>query len=348
MKGKVVTLGEALLRFSKNERRRLFQGKEYNGNYGGSEANVAVSLATLGDEVEYVTRLPRNIVGKGCEMCLRGHNVNINHVVYGNGRMGVYYFEEAAAMRNSSVVYDREDSAFSLLQPGMIDWKSVFSNHVTLFHCSGIAAAVSKTAADATLEAVKEAREAGVTVSFDINWRKNLWKYEGADAQKTLRAIGEYADVIFGDTGEYKIMSGLSDLPFEALDANYEIQMPKFEACFDVMRQRFPRCKVFMMALRNQITTNHHALTALLWAEGTLYRTKIYDIEDVIDPMGVGDAFCGALLHGLLNFGNDWQRCADYSLAAATLKNSIVGDFNLSTDEEINALMNGEMTFPLR
>ena len=184
MKEKIVTFGELLLRFSKDGRMRLQQGRVFQGNYGGSEANVAVSLAVLGDDVEYVTRLPDTQVGRAGCMKLREYNVGTQHVLFGGERMGTYYYEEAAGMRSSKVIYDRDNSAFFTLQPRMFDWKKIFAG-AQIFHASGITGAISKESCDATFEALRTADEMGLTISFDINHRKNLWKY-GADPKSTL------------------------------------------------------------------------------------------------------------------------------------------------------------------
>lgn len=338
MKDKIVTFGEVLLRFSKFDYRRLCQGSMFSGNYGGSEANVAVSLATLGDNVEYVSRVPDNEIGHACCMKLREYNVNINHIRFGGDRLGTYYFEEAAAMRNSCVVYDRKDSSFYSIKPGMIDWQDVFKD-AKVFHCSGITCAISQDAADATMEAVRIAKKMGLIISCDINYRKNLWNY-GADAHDVLCQLLKYSDIIFGDTGEYELVSARKRVPFTALSSDYEIDKPEFKKWFEQVKSQFPNCKKFYMALRNQITTNHHTLSGLLYFNDTMKSTRIYNIEGVVDPMGVGDAFIAAYLHAYLHRPDDDQYCLEYSLAASTLKNSIPGDFNLSTDEEIKALMN--------
>lgn len=332
MNNKIVTFGEVLLRFSKLGYRRIGQGDLYKGNYGGSEANVAVSLATLGDDVQYVTRLPDSRVGLACKMHLNEYNVGLDHVVYGGDRLGVYYFEEAAAMRNSNVIYDREDSSFYSLQPGMIDWSEVLKD-ATLYHTSGIACAISKSSAEATIESMNVANKLGLTVSFDINFRKNLWKY-GVEARPTLTKLCQESDIIFGDTGEYKLLTGM-EVPFNATSEDYEMDLEAWGKLFAKAQEICPRCKHFLMAVRNQITTNHHVLTGLLYSEGKFYHTRLYNIESVIDPMGVGDAFIGAYLHAILKWPDNPQHCLDFSLAASAMKNTVPGDQNIVSEEEI-------------
>lgn len=340
MEKKIVTFGEVLLRFSKNDHLRLSQGSRMMGNYGGSEANAAVSLAMFGNRVEYVTRVPDNALGRAAMMRLREYGLNVDHVCWGGHRLGSYYFEEAAAMRNSQVVYDRRDSSFYSMQPGMIPWREVFAD-ARLFHCSGITCAVSQSAQDATFEAVRIADEMGLTIACDINYRKNLWNY-GASAPEVLHRLMQYSYFVFGDQNEWEVVSGLPHIPFVARDAHAKLDLEAYADYFAQLHKQFPRCRQMLMGLRNQMTTNHHTLSGILWSaegddsdKGRLYTTRIYDINPVIDPMGVGDAFVAGFLHARGRWGDDLQRCLDFSLAASQLKNSVVGDFNLVTEDEV-------------
>ena len=341
MSGRIVTFGELLLRFSKHSHHRFTQGEELLGNFGGSEANVAISLATLGNQVEYVTRLPKGQIGLAALMMLREYNLDVRHVLCDGNRMGTYYFEGAAVLRNSTVTYDRENSAFFLLQPGMFDWHEILRG-AEIFHTSGIAGALSQNAADATFEALRIADEMGLTISFDINHRKNLWKYPGAKPVETLSRMLEYADVMFGDVIEFEFLMNHPKIPFTATDTSYQMDLEPYREWFEDIHRRFPRCRKWLMGMRNQVDASHHLLTALLWSDGVLYSTRIYDIQDMVDPMGVGDAFAAGLIHGLGAFPDDNQRILDYALAASTLKYTFNGDFNLATDEEIKTLMGSE------
>lgn len=339
MENKIVTFGELMLRFSKEDKKRLSQGRMFCGNYGGSEANVAVSLAMQGDEVEYVTRLPASQMGRGGAMKLSELGVGTRHIIYGGDRIGVYYFEEAASLRNASVSYDRAGSAYYYLQPGMIDWRRVLQGAKVL-QVSGITAAISQPAADATFEALDIAEDMGLTISFDINYRKNLWRYDGARPRQTLSRMMERADVMFGDVIEYEFITGHEKIPFKALTPDYDMNLPAYRQWYEQLHEQYPRCKKMMIGMRNEISSSHHTLTGLLWAEGKMYNGTIVDIPEVVDPMGVGDAFVGGFLHAMQHFPEDNQRIIDYSLAAASLKNTIAGDFNLSTEDEILEVMN--------
>ena len=335
---RIVTFGELLLRFSKSAHRRFTQREELLGNFGGSEANVAISLATLGDNVDYVTRLPNTQIGLAAKMMLQQYQLGVDHLMMDGDRMGAYYFEGAASLRNSSVTYDRANSAFAQLKPGMIDWHEVLRG-ASVFHTSGIAAALNQDAADTTFEALQVADEMGITISFDINHRKNLWRYPGAQPVETLSRMLEYADVLFGDVIEFEFLTGHPKIPFKAIDTSYKMDLEPYREWFQDIVKRFPRCKKWLMGMRNQVNASHHLLTALMWSEGKLYHTRIYDIADMVDPMGVGDAFAAGQIHAMLAYPDDNQRILDYALATSTLKYTFEGDACLATDDEIQWLM---------
>lgn len=337
MEKKIVTFGEIMLRLSKPGYRRISQGKIFEGNYGGSEANVAVSLACLGDEVEFVSRIPQNDAGDAALMHLREFGLGVSHVVRGGDRLGTYYFEEAAAMRNSHVVYDRKLSSFYSLRRSMIRWEEVLAD-AGLFHCSGITCAISRDAMNTTFDAVKLADSLGLTISCDINYRKNLWGF-GLEAHDVLFQLMQHSDIIFGDQNEWEIAGGVPHIPFEASDVDYRLDRLAYEDYFTRMHKLFPRCKKMLMALRNQLASSHHTLTGVLYdaEEGRLYTTRIYDIAPIVDPMGVGDAFVAAYLHALGRWPGDNRRCLDFGLSASALKNTVPGDQNLVSEEEIIA-----------
>ena len=335
---KTVTFGEILQRWSPPGANRIGQTGRWEGQFGGSEANVAVSLATLGNEVGYVSRIPQNVVGDACMRTLRYYGIDVSDVVRGGGRLGTYYFEKAADMRKALVVYDREGSSFWSAAPGMFPWKDIFSRTGT-FHCSGITCAVSQSAADATFEAVRTAREMGLRITCDINYRRNLWKYKGADAHNTLNALMQFSDYIFGDQDEWEVATGVPKIPEDGMFEDTQLDMEAYGRYFDEMHCQFPHCGEMMLGLRNQISTSHHTLSALLWYKSTIYQTKIFDINDIIDSVGVGDAFVAAYIHASQKWPGQPQRCLDFSTTAAMMKNSIVGDFNLVTEEEIISRM---------
>lgn len=339
----IVTFGEVLLRFSKQGFLRLSQGNLLNANFGGSEANVAVSLAMLGNDVRYVTCLPPNDMGRACMMKLRELGLDTRHVLWHGDRLGTYYFEDAVSIRPPHIVYDRKGSSFYSLKPGMIPWREIFRG-ASVFHCSGITCAVSQGAADATSEAVKVADEMGLTIACDINFRKNLWNYRPGTAPRQLAAevlpkLMQYSDIVFGDASEWELASGLPHIPFEATSSDYHVDGKAYTEMFQQIAERFPRCRKFILGLRNEVTTNHHLLSGVLYNREQLFTTHIHDINPVVDPVGVGDAYLAAYLHALLNHGGDDQQNLDFALAGSALKNSVSGDFNLSTEEEIEQLL---------
>ncbi len=343
MTKKIVTFGELLLRFSKPSHMRLTQADIFTSKYGGSEANVAVSLAALGNKVEYITRLPDNAIGHAATQNLMQLGVDTSRVLYGGSRIGTYYLEPAAGMRASKVIYDRNGSSYSELKPGMIPWRDILKD-AAILHVSGITAAISQNAADATFEALDIADELGVKVSFDINYRKNLWKY-GAEPRATLKKMLSRCDMMFGDAIEFEWICERKQPPFTAIDSNFDMQMDEYGEWFDDLHREYPRCQHWLMGMRNMVASSHHTLTALLWTGGRLLKAPIIDIPDVVDPVGVGDAFMAGLLHSLFSFPNDEQLVLNYSLAAAALKNTIPGDFNLTNDEEIMDVVNHKYTF---
>lgn len=337
---KIVTFGEIMLRLSKHGAMRLSQGNSFDANYGGSEANVAVSLAMLGDDVEYVTRVPDNAIGEAALMHLREYGVDVSHTVKGGKRLGTYYFEPSAAMRSSRVVYDRDDSAFNTLSYGDIDWAPILKE-VGLFHCSGITCATSQAALDTTVDAVRRAFESGVELTCDINYRGNLWKYPGANARKALDELMQYSSFIFGDQNEWYVSSGLDPIPFTALDEGYQFDMDAYHRYFDQLHKMFPRAERMLMAHRNQLSFQHHVNAGVLWVNGEIYTSRIYDIQPIVDQMGVGDAWVAAFIHARHRWPDDDRHCLEFATAAASLKNTVPGDQNLVSEQEILTAMQG-------
>ena len=294
-------------------------------------------------EVEYITRLPETPVGHAGAQNLMQLGVGCHYIQWGGQRIGTYYMEPAAGMRSAKVIYDRANSACSELKPGMIPWREILKD-ASVLHVSGITAAISQSTADATFEALDIADEMGVKVAFDINYRKNLWKY-GADPRETLKRMLSRCDLMFGDAIEFEWICERKQPPFTALDSNFEMQMDEYREWFEDLHREFPRCKKWLMGMRNMVASNHHLLTALLYTAETsdgpyeLLKAPINDINGVVDPSGVGDAFMAGLLHAVTAYPHDNQLQVDYALAASTLKNTIPGDFNLATDEEILELI---------
>lgn len=340
MKKKIVTFGEVLLRLTSPGYLRFSQGSEFVATYGGSEANVAVSLANFGFETEFVTRLPENDIAKACLMELRSHNVGTKEIVFGGERLGAYFIETAAVSRGAKVVYDRANSAFETIQPGMINWREVFKD-AGWFHWSGIAAALSQGAAEACKEAVEIASEMGLTISCDINYRKNLWKY-GKTPAEVMPELVAHSDVLFGTEEEYRQVFGIEPAGFRATSADYKMDEEGFERMCKEVIKAVPRCKKVLVALRYTINANHNFLGGVLYSDNKIHCSKVYDVTHVVDCVGVGDAFMGALIYAMITYPKDDKKALAFGAAASCLKNTIYGDFNLVSVSEVENLMKGD------
>lgn len=336
---RIVTFGEVLLRLTPPGCLRLRQTDRLSAAYGGSEANVAASLANYGLDVEFVTRLPQNEVAEACLGSLRKAGIGTRHVVRGGDRLGIYFLEDGASMRASKVVYDRAGSAFSMIQPGMVDWEKVFAD-ADWFHWSGIVPASSGHAADVCMEAIEAADRMGLTISCDLNFRKNLWKY-GKTALEVMPRMVAKSDVIFGAMSEYKYTLGVEDVPFGAVDAGYRLDEEAFLKECRMIESRYPRCRKMFIELRNSLSVNHDILGAVIYSEGTLKVAPVYDIDHVVDKVGVGDAFVGGMIYGLIAYPGNDQRALEFALAASALKNTVYGDFNQVSVAEVESLMDG-------
>ena len=339
MNKKIVTFGEIMLRLSTPDNLRMQQSQHFLANYGGSEANVAISIANYGGNVEYVTRLPQNALGEICISELRSHNVGTANVLMGGKRLGTYYMEKSAAMRNSKVIYDREGSAFSDLKPGMINWREIFKD-AAIFHWSGIDAALTPALADVCLEAIQIADEMGLIISCDINFRKNLWNY-GKEAQDIMFPLMKYSDILFGSEGEYAKILGFPNPGFKATKAGEKYDIEAYEAFCKKVSENMPRCKRIYIALRNVMSSEHHTFAGLLYSNGSMKHTRVFDIDNVVDCVGVGDAFCGALLYAEQAF-DDEQKRVNFATAASVMKNTIAGDYNLVKASEVEGLLVSE------
>lgn len=336
---KVVTFGEVMLRLTAPDFRRFSQTNEFIATYGGSEANVAVSLANFGIPTEFVTRLPDNAMAQACIASLRANGLGTEGIVFGGKRMGLYFLESGASFRNSNVVYDREGSSFATLRPGMIDWEKIFAD-ADWFHWSGIAASLSQEGTDACLEALQTADRMGLTISCDLNVRKKLWNY-GRSVADVMLPLVQYSDVIFGAEPEYKEVFDIAPVGFQAVDTAYPLDLKGFETFGQKISHIVPRCRKVFLELRNTITSNHNLLAAVLYSDQTLKYTGIYDITHEVDRVGTGDAFVGGMIYGLLTYPDNDQKALEFALAASALKNTVYGDFNQVTVEEVESLMKG-------
>lgn len=331
---KVVTFGEMLLRLSTERHLRFSQAESFKSTYAGGEFNVSVSLANFGVDTEFVTRLPDNDIGQCALMEMRKCNVGSAHVLLGGDRLGIYFLETGAGTRGSKVVYDRSYSSLSTIQPGMVDWKMVFKG-ATWFHWSGVTPAVSESAAQVCLEAIKVAHELGLTISSDLNYRSKLWKY-GFEPHQIMPELLKYSNVILGDLDTAFFMLGK-----EQVNPDYQ-NTESLPALYDVLFKECPLLEMVATTLRYSVSASHQKIGGVLYNGKELLSAAIREVTPVVDRVGSGDAFMGALIYGLLNLKRDEQKALNMAVAACCLKHTISGDYNLATQEEIEKLVSGD------
>ena len=335
---KYLTFGEIMLRLKSPGHERFFQSPMLEATFGGGEANVAVSLANYGEDVGFLSVLPKNAIGDECIKELRRFGVDTSRVVRGGERLGIYFLETGANQRPSKVVYDRAYSAIAMAKPGDIDWEKTFAG-VEWFHITGITPAISESAMELSLESVKEAKKRGITVSCDLNYRKNLWKY-GKKASEVMRELAKYVDVaIANEEDVQKSLEITTDVNVES----GELDRSKYEALGDKVLAAYPDMKMIAITLRESKSADWNGWAACLNDREHFYESKRYEIRDIIDRVGGGDSFAGGLIYGLNNYESR-QQALEFAVAASCLKHSIDGDFNRVDVDEVEKLMGGDGT----
>ena len=336
---KVVTFGEIMVRLGAPDYLKLIQANQFDVSYAGAEANVAVSLANYGVDTDYITCLPDNPIAERCIMDLRGHKVGVDHIQRTGKRMGILYLETGSNARPSKVYYDRENSSFATIEPGSVDWKEILKE-ANWFHWTGITPALSKNAAVECLKAIKTANKLGVTVSCDINYRGNLWKY-GKEAAMVMPEMVSYSDIILGNEEDCEKVFGIKPKNFDVTNTKGEIDQRSFQSVCQQMMERFPRCKKMVVTLRGAINANHNTWSGVLYNGEELITSQRYDITDIVDRVGGGDAFMGGLIFGLLHYKND-HKALEFATAASCLKQTIKGDFNWVKASDVEDLTDGD------
>jgi len=338
MNNKIITFGEIMLRLATPDRQRFTQATSFCASFGGGEANVAVSLANFGLHSEYVTRLPDNDLGRSVLMDLRKHNVGTNKIIQGGDRLGIYFLETGSVSRPSKVIYDRANSSIAEIQPGMINWDDVFEG-AAWFHWTGITPAISEGAAEVCLEAVKAAKLKGITVSCDLNFRKNLWKW-GKTAGDVMPGLVKYCDIILGNEEDAEKVFGIKP---EGTDVSSgHVSATKYKSvCIKLMKQ-FPEAKKVIVTLRGSINADHNTWSGVLYDGKKLFEAPEYQITHIVDRVGGGDSFMGGLIYGLITYPGDDQKALNYAVAASCLKHTISGDFNMVSVSEVEQLMKGD------
>ena len=325
---KLVTLGEIMLRLKSPENTRLFQNGLLEATFGGAEANVAVSVSLLGGKASFLTAVPDNPMGRAALAELNRYGVETDGCVLSpDGRLGIYYLEAGSCLRPSVVTYDRSYSAFSLVAPESFSFEDAFSD-ADWFHVTGITPAVSATAAELALTAVKAAKTAGLTVSVDLNYRKKLWKY-GKSAPEVMTELVKYADVVFSNEEDIQLSLGI---------------MPEFKGDYRVLtaevKKRFPSVKMVAVTRRESFSADKNGWSACLDGAGGFIESNRYLIEDIVDRVGAGDAFTAGMIFALKKDYSE-EDALNFAVASSALKHTIPGDFNLSTFKEVSALAAG-------
>ncbi len=332
----VVTLGEMMLRLKSPGHERLFQSPSLEATFAGGEANVAVSVANYGLRARYVTALPEGPLGDAAIAALQGMHVATDHVVRRPGRMGIYFVEAGAAQRASTVVYDRGGAAIALAQPAEFDWDAIFDG-ATWFHISGITPAISETGAAITEAGLRAAKRAGATTSLDLNYRAKLWRY-GKAAPEVMRALMPFVDVAIGNEEDAQMSLGSA----AAADVTSgELDRGAYEALTRQVMDEFPGLSAVAITLRESRSADINGWSACLRDASGFHLGKQYDILDIVDRVGGGDAFAGALIYGLISQLPSAE-ALDFAVAASCLKHSIPGDFNRVTVAEVKKLAAGD------
>lgn len=332
--GKFITFGEIMLRLAPLGYDRFVQSKEFGAVYGGGEANVAVSLSNYGKDAYFVTKLPKHEIGQAAVNDLRKFGVSDKYITRGGERVGIYYCEKGASQRASKVIYDRAHSAIAEAKSEDFNWKEIFDG-AEWFHFTGITPALNDGAAAITLEAVKAAKAAGVTVSVDLNFRKKLWSTEKAG--KVMGEIVKYCDVVIANEEDAEKVFGIKAAETDITGGH--ISDEGYKKVAEELKERFD-LKYVAITLRESFSASQNGWSAMLYDGKEFYKSKRYDMH-IVDRVGGGDSFGGGLIYGLTS-GLSNQDALEFAVAASCLKHSVEGDFNLVSVEEVETLAKGD------
>lgn len=330
---KIVTMGEIMLRLSTPGQSRFVQTDVFDINYGGGEANVAVSCANYGHDAYFVSKLPKHEIGQAAVNSLRRYGVNTQFIARGGERVGIYFLETGASMRPSKVIYDRAGSAIAEADPTDFDFDAIMEG-ADWFHWSGITPAISDKSAECLRLACIAAKKHGVTVSCDLNFRKKLWTSE--KAQSVMRPLMQYVDVCIGNEEDAELCLGFkpeADVEGGTTDAE------GYKGIFRGMMKEFG-FKYVISTLRESFSATHNGWKAMIYNGEEFYVSKRYDISPIIDRVGGGDSFSGGIIHGLLTMSSQAE-ALEFAVAASALKHTVPGDFNLVSAQEVEALAGG-------
>jgi 2-dehydro-3-deoxygluconokinase len=330
-----ITFGEIMLRLAPPGLERFLQTPQFVATFGGGEANVAVALAQFGMPAAYVTVLPSNPIADACVAELRRFGVDTSRIVRGKGRLGIYYLEAGANQRPSKVIYDRENSAIALAKPGAINWDEALAG-AGWFHITGITPAISASAADLALESARAAKTKGLTVSCDLNYRKNLWKW-GKPAAEVMRELVKSVDIAIANEEDVQMALGIQ----AAVDVHSgQLDRGQYEKLTATVLDQYPQLQAIAITLRESHSASHNGWSACLNDRKEFVVSRSYDITHIVDRVGGGDSFAGGLIYGFQKLGSH-QEALEFAVAASCLKHSVPGDFNRFTVDEVNGLLKG-------
>lgn len=334
---KVITMGEIMLRLSTPSHERFIQADNFDVNYGGGEANVAVSLAGFGHDAQFVTAVPDNEIGECALAILRKYQVGTKYVAKEGERLGIYFLESGSSVRPSKVIYDRAHSSISTVKPEAFDFDQIFEG-VDWFHFTGITPAISDSAAELTEAALKKAKEHGVKVSVDLNFRKKLWTSE--KAQQVMTRLMKYVDVCIGNEEDANLVLGFKPEGSDVTSGN--LKLSGYQSIFEQMTQKFG-FEYCVSSLRVSRSASDNGWSACIYSgkTGEFYHSREYSITPIVDRVGGGDSFAAGVICGLLD-GKDFKEALEFGVAASALKHTIPGDINLVTRKEVETLAGGD------
>lgn len=329
-----VTFGELMLRLAPPGVERFLQSPHFLASFGGGEANVAVALAQFGLPARYVTVLPENhAIADAAVGELRRFGVDISKIARSKGRMGLYYIEPGANQRPSKVIYDRERSAIALAKRGDLDWDSIFESALW-YHLTGITPAISASATDLALESLAKTREKNITVSCDLNYRKNLWKW-GKRADEVMIELVKQVDVVIANEEDVQMALGI---PIDIDVHSGKLDLAQYESLTTKVLQQYPNLKAVAITLRESKSASHNGWSACLNDRKQFLTSRHYEITHIVDRVGSGDSFAAGLIYGFQKLPTR-QDALEFATAAGCLKHSTPGDFSRSTNEEVEALL---------
>ncbi|TDE71648.1 sugar kinase [Streptococcus vicugnae] len=330
---KVLTFGEMMLRLKTPNNERILQTQHFEASYGGAEANVAISLALLGNDVEYISKFPQNLLGSAAENTLKKYGVNTSKLLKGEGRLGTYYFEKGASLRSTNVIYDRKGSVLEQAKAEEFDWDTIFED-VDYFYFSGITPAISKEMQKACFMACEYCQKHDIPIVCDLNYRGKMWSSQ--EAQSVMTGVMKYVTICIAHDEDFEATLGIK--AFDGDSSSGIEQKETFKSAMLAIKRKYPNVKMVASILRNIFSVEDSQWMGLLLKNNKFYETPIYDVH-VMEGVAAGDAFGAGLLHGILHAYNA-QKLISFALSASVLKLTITGDLNLVSEEEITAVMN--------